>query len=232
MNDQFYKEMNAFSDLGASVSTGNLILCLLISWILSTIVAKVYQYTYREASFSPAFMQTLVICGMVIGAVMLIIGSNIARAFSLVGALSIIRFRNAVKDPRDVAFIFLVMAIGMSCGTRFYQVAIALTVVSCAAILSMDILGFGSNKFAEKIVKIQSPIINDFENFFKPVLSGHAKRFSLVSAERTQMGTEIELTYTMQVARSFNIEKLISDLSRLNKDLSVQVLGTNFSYDL
>jgi uncharacterized membrane protein YhiD involved in acid resistance len=68
---------------------------------------------------------------MVVALVMLIVGSNIARAFSLVGALSIIRFRNAVKESRDVGFIFLTMAIGMAVGTRFYLLAgIAAAVIS------------------------------------------------------------------------------------------------------
>ena len=65
--------------------------------------------------------------GTVVSLIMLIIGSNVARAFALVGALSIIRFRNAMKETRDVGFIFLVMAMGMAVGTRFYLLAIFAT---------------------------------------------------------------------------------------------------------
>lgn len=95
-------------------------------------------------------MHTLVMCGMIIGAVMLIIGSNVARAFSLVGALSIIRFRNAVKDPRDVAFIFLAMAIGMACGTGFYLIGVTLTGITSAAILMMSFMKFGEKEILDK----------------------------------------------------------------------------------
>lgn len=225
-------DFNNLADFGAVVTTGNMITCLVLSSILSAIVAKVYQYTYKDASFSPAFMQTLVICGMVIGGVMLIIGSNIARAFSLVGALSIVRFRNAVKDPRDVAFIFLVMAIGMACGTGFYQIAISLTVVSCVVIMLMGALQFGSSRLEEKVVRIQTPIVQNFEGIFDPVLKNHSRSFSLVSAERTQMGTELELTFVLQVAKSFKIESLLQELGKLNSQLRVQILGSQFSYDL
>jgi len=230
--DTLSNEFNQLADFGAVVTATQMVTCLLVSSILSAIVAKVYQITYKEASFSPAFMQTLVICGMVIGAVMLIIGSNIARAFSLVGALSIVRFRNAVKDPRDVAFIFLVMAIGMACGTGFYVIAVALTVVSCAAILLMGALQFGSSRLEEKVVKIQTPILQNFEAIFDPVLKNHSSSFTLVSAERTQMGTELELTFILQVAKSFKIESLLHELGKLNNQLRVQVLGSQFSYDL
>lgn len=226
------QDIENFSDLGTAVSSGEMFLCLAVSLILCTAIAKIYQYTYKEASFSPAFMQTLVICGMVIGAVMLIIGSNIARAFSLVGALSIIRFRNAVKDPRDVAFIFLSMAVGMACGTGFYQVAVMLTAISCVAIALMGALNFGDNRFVEKIVKIQAPMTKNFEKLFDPVLKEHSKSFSLVSAERTQMGTEIELTFVLQVQKSFSIEKLMKELGDINSNLDVQVLGSKHTFDL
>jgi uncharacterized membrane protein YhiD involved in acid resistance len=230
--DNISTEFAQIADMGAAVSTIQMITCLLVSCLLSAIVAKVYQLTYKDASFSPAFMQTLVICGMVIGAIMLVIGSNIARAFSLVGALSIIRFRNAVKDPRDVAFIFLVMAIGMACGTGFYHIAVTLTAISCATILVMGKLNFGANRLEEKVVKIQTPAVQNFETIFNPVLTSHSRSFSLVSAELTQMGTELELTFILQVAKSFKIESLIHELGRLNSQLRVQVVGTNFAYDL
>jgi uncharacterized membrane protein YhiD involved in acid resistance len=230
--DNLSSEFANFTDLGTAVSTGQMLLCLIISWLLCSAVAKVYQFTYRDASFSPAFMQTLVICGMVIGAVMLIIGSNIARAFSLVGALSIIRFRNAVKDPRDVAFIFLVMAIGMACGTGFYKIAIALTGTTCIAITLMGLFQFGSSRLEEKIVKIQAPTIKNFETLFDPILKNHSRSFSLVAAEKTQMGTEMELTFILQVSKNFKIEALMNELEKLNDHLRIQVLGTSFSYDL
>jgi uncharacterized membrane protein YhiD involved in acid resistance len=230
--DTLSSDFNQIADIGVIVSTGQMITCLVVASILSTIIAKVYQYSYKDASFSPAFMHTLVICGMVIGAVMLIIGSNIARAFSLVGALSIIRFRNAVKDPRDVAFIFLVMAIGMACGTGFYQIAVTLTIISSVAIILMANLQFGSSRLEEKIVKIQAPLVQNFEGIFDPVLKNHSRSFSLISAERTQMGTELELTFLLQVAKSFKIESLLEELSRLNSQLRIQVLGTQLSYDL
>jgi uncharacterized membrane protein YhiD involved in acid resistance len=230
--DSITQQFSSFSDIGVAVTTAQMLICLLLSAALSALIAKVYQYTYRDASFSPAFMQTLVICCMVISAIMLIIGSNIARAFSLVGALSIIRFRNAVKDPRDVAFIFLVMAVGMGCGTGFYGVSCALTVVSSIVITAMSYFSFGSSKLDEKVVKIQAPAVDNFENLFDPVLAKHAKSFSLLAAERTQMGTELELTFMLHVLKGFSIEKLMLDLSKLNKNLTVQVLGSNFTYDL
>lgn len=225
-------QIQQFSDPGQVIDATEVTVCLLLSFLLSVVVAKTYQITYRGVSFSPAFMVTLVICAMVIGAVMLIIGSNIARAFSLVGALSIIRFRNAVKDPRDVAYIFLAMGIGMACGTGFYSVAITLTGIVCAASILLAFVRFGEHGLTERIVRVQVPTTENFENIFDDTLKLHADQFNLISAETTRMGTELELTFSIKVPKKFSAEKLINDLSALNENLKVQIVGSNHVLDL
>ncbi|OUC07886.1 membrane protein, partial [Litorilinea aerophila] len=102
----------------------DVVITVVLSFLLSLVIAWVYRETHRGATYVQSFVHTLILMSMVVGIVMLIIGSNIARAFTLVGALSIVRFRNAIKETRDVGFIFFAMAIGMACGTRFYLLAI------------------------------------------------------------------------------------------------------------
>lgn len=230
--NEFMQEISNFSDIGTVLSVQKISFCLILSFLLSIAVAKTYQITYRGVSFSPAFMHTLVICCMVIGAVMLIIGSNIARAFSLVGALSIIRFRNAVKDPRDVAYIFLSMGIGMACGTGFYNIAIVLTLIVCLAAIILSFSGFGEHGLTERVLRIQAPQAKNFENIFDDVLSANCEQFSLVSAESTRMGTELELTFSLRVPKSFSAEKLMEELGKLNDNLKVQIIGSNHLLDL
>src|SRR3989344_4893744 len=107
---------------------------LVLTTILCYIVARTYRLTHDGVSYSKNFVQIIVVFGVVVSVIMLIIGSNIARAFTLVGALSIIRFRNAIKDTRDVGFIFFMMAVGMAAGTRFYGLAIIMTAFICTLI--------------------------------------------------------------------------------------------------
>ncbi len=231
MND-FADQISKFTDLGSAIDLISLVVCLLLTFVLTLAIAKTYQITYRGVSFSPAFMQTLVLCGMVIGAVMMIIGSNIARAFSLVGALSIIRFRNAVKDPRDVAYIFLVMGVGMASGTGFYMIGVTLTVIGCFAALLMHWTRFGEHGTSEKLLRIQAPATPNFEHLFDPTLRLHTESFSLLSAESSRMGTELELTFALRVKRAFSSEKLMKDLQSLNDNLKVQIIGSTHVLDL
>jgi hypothetical protein len=93
-------------DLTSEFTVIDVVLVLALSFVLSAFIGWICQITHRGTSYTQSFVFTLVINGMVVAVVMMIVGSNIARAFSLVGALSIIRFRNAVKESRDVAFIF------------------------------------------------------------------------------------------------------------------------------
>ena len=107
----------------------DIVIVLCLSFSLSLIIGKVYQVTHKGISYSQGNVQTYVLMAVVVAVIMLVIGSNIARAFSLVGALSIVRFRNAVKESRDVGFVFWAMAVGMACGTRFYLMAVFATIV-------------------------------------------------------------------------------------------------------
>ena len=94
---------------------------------------------------------------MLISLIMLVVGSNIARAFALVGALSVVRFRNAIKETRDVGFIFLVMAIGMAAGTRFFLLAVVATVAICLVIVVMYRFNWFASTCSGQVVKVAGP---------------------------------------------------------------------------
>jgi len=95
-----------FEDLTGTFSVLDITVGLVGAFLLTALVGLVYRITHRGVSYSQSYVQTLVLMGVVVALIMMIVGSNIARAFSLVGALSIIRFRNAVKETRDVGYIF------------------------------------------------------------------------------------------------------------------------------
>ena len=86
-----------FQDQTGEFSVLDIVIVMVLSFVLSSFIGWIYKITHRGSSYTQSFVLTLVMNGMVVSLVMMIVGSNIARAFSLVGALSIIRFRNAVK---------------------------------------------------------------------------------------------------------------------------------------
>src|SRR5438552_4048872 len=122
------------------------LMALGVSFLICLVFGYTYKHTHQGLSYSSSFVHTLIMMGVTVAVIMMIIGSNIARAFSLVGALSIIRFRSAIKDPRDVAFLFMVMASGMAVGTGFFQVAVIFAAFSCVMVYALARFEFGAIK--------------------------------------------------------------------------------------
>ena len=127
---------------------------MIVSTLLCFMLARVYRTTHRGTSYSQSFLVTMLFMGVTTSVVMLIIGSNVARAFSLVGALSVIRFRTAMKDPRDTGFLFAAMVIGMGCGTGFYMPAIALTMFVSVLGLALYHFDFGVKQQLESVLHV------------------------------------------------------------------------------
>ena len=132
----------------------DVLMAMTVTSLLCFVLAHVYRITHRGTSYSQSFLVTLFIMGVATSVVMLIIGSNIARAFSLVGALSIIRFRTAVKDARDTGFLFAAMITGMGCGTTFYMPAISLTAFISLLVLGLYYFDYGIKQKLESIVRV------------------------------------------------------------------------------
>jgi hypothetical protein len=135
-------------------SLADVLLAMTVSTILAFVLAQVYRATHRGTSYSQNYLHTLFIMAITTSVVMMIIGSNIARAFSLVGALSIIRFRTAVKDPRDIGFLFAAMLAGMGCGTQFYMPTIVFTFFIGTLLIVLDIINYGFKGKPESIVRV------------------------------------------------------------------------------
>jgi uncharacterized membrane protein YhiD involved in acid resistance len=199
-------------DLSGTFSVGDIAIALALSFVLSSAIGWVYRATHRNISYSQSYVQTLVILGMIISLIMLVVGSNIARAFALVGALSVIRFRNAIKETRDVGFIFLVMGIGMACGTRFYLLAIAATVAICLVVVIMQRFNWFHLNVQRQIVKVQVPADEDHTNEIQDVLLRHTAEFELVSMESIQGGALTELMYTVKLRKGTEPSTLIAAL--------------------
>jgi uncharacterized membrane protein YhiD involved in acid resistance len=158
--DQWIKELNELAagpSMEGEYFIWNVAAALVLSFCLSLVIAYFYRQTHRGVSYSVSFVHTMILMGVTVSIIMVIIGSNIARAFALVGALSIIRFRNAVKESRDVAFIFMTMAIGMATGTGFYLAAIVFTLFASAMVYFLNRFQIGMLTTRELMLKVHLP---------------------------------------------------------------------------
>lgn len=105
------------------------IYALLLSFLLSTLIALVYKITFRGASYSREFFQAVVLISIIAATVMMAIGDSLARGLGILGALAIIRFRYRFDNPRNIIYIFASLAIGIACGVYGFAIALAGTIV-------------------------------------------------------------------------------------------------------
>ncbi|MBI3151947.1 MAG: DUF4956 domain-containing protein [Chloroflexi bacterium] len=221
-----------FQDLTGEFSVLDIVIVMALSFILSAFIGWIYKITHRGTSYTQSFVFTLVINGMVVALVMMIVGSNIARAFSLVGALSIIRFRNAVKETRDVGFIFFTMAIGMAIGTKFYLLAVAGAVVISLMILVMMRFDWYARDMASQILRVQVPNGMPFDTLFDAPFVKYTSTSELISVDTVHSGMLTELTYSIGLKKSNRVQEFLSEIRNLNGNNKVTLIAGYNSTDL
>lgn len=219
-------------DLTGEFSVIDIVIVMTLSFVLSAFIGWVYKSTHRGTSYTQSFVFTLVINGMVVALVMMIVGSNIARAFSLVGALSIIRFRNAIKETRDVGFIFFTMAIGMAIGTKFYLLAVAGAVVISLMIFIMVRFDWFARDMASQILRIQVPNGVPFDSLFDAPFVKYTNVSELISVDTIHNGMMTELTYSIGLKRSNRVQEFLSELRNLNGNNKITLIAGYNSTDL
>jgi uncharacterized membrane protein YhiD involved in acid resistance len=212
-----------FEDLTGTFTVADILLSMLASFVLCSVIGLAYRWTHRGVSYSQSYVQTLVMMGMVVSLIMLVVGSNLARAFALVGALSIIRFRNAIKETRDVGFIFFALAIGMAAGTRFYALAAIATVVIIGVVLIMDRFDWYKLDVQSQIVKVQLPAGQDY-SMLDDVFVQYTSQSQLVSLETVRAGALTEVMWAVKLKASTKPAELLAALQQRTGGQKVTVL--------
>jgi hypothetical protein len=141
--NELFELLRSPQAVGDALPAPTVMFSLFSAALLSLPIALIYMKTHGKQGYCRNTVQTLILLGIIAAATMLIIDNNLTRAFGLVGAISIIRFRTKVKDPKDTAFIFLTIAIGMACGLRLYYISLLTTIFTVIVILLLWRLDFG-----------------------------------------------------------------------------------------
>jgi len=159
----------------------DILLNLALASVLGLFISAIYKRTHKGLSYSQSFMLTIVFVTVIVAMVIMVIGNNLARAFALVGALSIIRFRTVVKDTKDTAFIFLALGAGMAAGTSSYFLAIAGSVVISTLAYVLHLINYGSLYKSEFLLRFRAR--KGTSEAYDAVIAAHARSSSLLHVE-------------------------------------------------
>ena len=203
-----------------NISIEEVIIGILLSAILAFFVYFVYKKTYSGVMYSKNFNVTLLMVTIVTTMVMLIIGSNLALSLGMVGALSIIRFRTAVKDTKDSAYIFWAIAIGIACGAGIYSIAVLGSVVIAVILFLMNKGIMDDSRYLVIVHGGEDVSIEDITE----TVSRHCKKTTLKMKNIT--ASNVDMTYEVTFGKDGD-GTLASELKNKAGVISVNVVTYN-----
>ena len=187
--------------------------------VFGVAVAATYFLTQRKKRAEAAsFVSTLVLLSILLAMVSMVIGSDIARAFSLVGALAIVRFRTVVEDTRDTAFVIFAVIAGMAAGAGAYRVAAyGIPIVAAMAWLLRAWGGNGGSaaKTPPGKLVVRLGIGSDPNGPLTETLRKHTASFRLVAIATARQGVANDLTYLIQLRPDTTPLALTADVNRV-----------------
>ena len=200
-----------------TVSTWDLAIRLILSLVFGGVVAGIYVLTQRRSRSELVPMATtLVLLSVLIAMVTLVIGNNVARAFSLAGALAIIRFRTVVEDTRDTAFVIFAVVVGMGVGADLIVIPLLGIPIVAAAAFVLSFCGRSiSSATAEYSLAIRLSLGRDPNVVFKEIFEKHLSFARLREANTARQGSALELTYVVRLRREDEATGFVSELNQI-----------------
>jgi uncharacterized membrane protein YhiD involved in acid resistance len=176
--------VNNFTDIFTlSISLRDVVFNLIVALFCGTVIALLYRYTYKGINYSSTFTVSMIMLTMITSIVIMVIGNNLARAFGMVGAMSIIRFRTAVKDAIDIMFIFFALTIGLAAGVKMYAVAIFGTMFISLIFLIISSFDFGLSRKREYLLQILSLTDDISDTNVEDIIRKFSRRFKLINVK-------------------------------------------------
>lgn len=188
-----------------------------VTLILSLLIYVTYKYCYRGVSYSRNFNLSLIMMSLVTSVVMMVIGSNIALSLGMVGALSIVRFRTAVKDPRDTVYIFWSISVGLACGVEIYDIAVIGSLFIAAVVFIFSI----NNNSREKYLLVIRGKIGVEEKIYS-VIFKQVKYYKVRS--RTINNESMEIVCEVRLKKDEDI-RLINRLNNIEGIKSMNLVS-------
>ncbi|NLG00138.1 MAG: DUF4956 domain-containing protein [Lentisphaerae bacterium] len=184
---------------------------MVLSFLLATLFAAVYQFTFRGFTYSRSYIHTMVLGSMVTCMLIMAVGNNLARGMGILGTLAIIRFRTPVRDPRDAMFLFACLGVGIACGAGMPLVAVIGTLLICAAALLLHWAPFASRRDYEGLLRFTMPAHDaQAEQAAQDILKRFCASFYLLGMRDAEQGDAMEFSYQVRLLDPAYQQDLVS----------------------
>jgi hypothetical protein len=213
----------ALTSTGAAsqAAVSDALIAMGLSLIFGLIISLSYLKTNKRTASLHGFAVTLAILPVIMAVIILFVGNDVARAFSLAGTASIIRFRSAPGEPKDIGFIFFALAAGLSCGVGLYAAGGIFTVFLSLTVLILDKIRFGQRKNPPQILKITIPEDLNYKDAFTDILKSNTEQYDLKRVKTTDLGSLFEVDYHVVLNRDTDEKHFLDELRQRNGNLSI-----------
>ena len=208
---------------GPPVHPLDVLVRLALALVLGGVVSWIYCHTRKTNDIAPSFPTTLVLLAVLIAVVTQVIGDSVARAFSLVGALSIVRFRTIVRDTQDTAYVIFAVVMGMAIGAKNPWVAfLGLAMTGVAAFLMTLRPQAVMEAAPDYLLNMRVGVGTDLKKLLSQVCDGHVANCELVSVGTAKEGISLNVTYRVRLRDGGSADELVKALNRTEGVQSVQ----------
>lgn len=199
------------------------IVSILISFLLSALIAWTYYKTFQGLSYSRSYLQALILGSVVTTIAMLAIGDSLTRGLGMMGALAMIRFRSSLRDQRDMIFIFAGLSVGIASGVLRYDLAAIGTIFFCTFAFVLFHSPFSHRNRYDGLLRFNFIQDQMKQAELEAVLKQFCKVFALVTLRELAQGKEVDVAYQIKLKSERQQSELLSALKGVSniKDISI-----------
>lgn len=209
---------------GSATTPGVLAWRIGVAFLLGLAVSGIYRWAKRGESIPSTFLTTLILLSTLIAMATQVIGDNVARAFSLVGALSVVRFRTVVKDSQDTAFVIFAVIVGMASGSNHLMVAmVGLAILGAASLLLWSRPSGETWQSTESELTLRMSAADGVRAATETLLTASTSQCSLVAVATARKGGSLDLIYRVRLRPEVAPTALVAQIKRLEGVESVDL---------
>jgi len=205
---------------------------VLLSFVLSTMIAITYEKTFRGLSYSRNYVQALVLSAIVAATVMQAIGDSLASGLGMLGALAIIRFRTTFKDAKDIVFMFASLAAGLACGVNGYSIAVAGTIGFCIVAFILYVSPFGQESYFDGMLRFNLEHGPEGKSQLEKTMAEFCKTFALITVRDMAQGNRLDYAYHVKLKKGKTKPDFVDALKQISTIKGISLLLQETTIDL
>lgn len=202
----------------AQISITDFVICTLVSLVLGAIAACFYMY---KTNYTKGFVVTIAMLPAVVQLVIMLVNGNLGAGLAVMGAFSLVRFRSIPGSAKDIAAVFIAMAIGLATGMGFLLIAAVFVLIMGVVSLVYAVVPFGEKSAGDKQLRVTIPESLDYRDVFESIFSKYTISHELLTVKTTNMGSLYQLQYQTRLKKDANEKDFIDELRTRNGNLEI-----------